>query len=607
MNTYFKLLSYAGRLRNFLIPFLITSLISAVAGVLNLVLIKPMLDILFGQVGPETVQEMLQRPSGLNLLNWFNYYFAQYLSEGGKFAALKFVCYFLVIGIFITNLFRYLSNRLLEGFKVNMVANLRQAIFDKSLKLHLGFFSNERKGNLISRITTDVQEVENSIGNTFSAAIKEFLLLLGYLVALFYLSVKLTLFALIVIPVTGGFLGFIVKRLRTDASKGQNRLANLISVMDEVYGGMRVVKAFVAERFVGQRFKEENQGYKKSIFSYAVRRELANPVSEVIGVSMVASLLLFGGSLVLNEGGGMDASTFLAYIALFSQVVRPAKEIAQAFSTSQRGIAAGERILELMDRKTELEDKVDAVQLPTFERSIDFKNVSFEYETGVRVLNSINFSLSKGKTIALVGPSGGGKSTLADLVPRFYDPTGGSIEIDGHNLQDVAQDSLRSLMGIVTQEAILFNDTIFDNITFGIDATQADVEKAARIANAHDFISEQPKGYQTVIGDRGTKLSGGQRQRISIARAILQNPPILILDEATSALDTESEKLVQDALTHLMENRTTLVIAHRLSTIQAADEILVIQNGQIVERGNHASLLENEKGVYRKLVELQEV
>jgi subfamily B ATP-binding cassette protein MsbA len=433
------------------------------------------------------------------------------------------------------------------------------------------------------------------------------LLLLGYLVALFYLSVKLTLFSLIVIPITGGFLGFIVKRLRTDASKGQNRLANLISVMDEAYGGMRVVKAFVAEKFVGDRFSEENQGYKKSIFSYAVRRELANPVSEVIGVTMVASLLLFGGSLVLNEQGGMDASTFLAYIALFSQVVRPAKEIAQAFSTSQRGIAAGERILELMNRNSEIEDKAGAENLKSFEKSIDFKNVSFEYEKGVKVLRELNFSLSKGKTIALVGPSGGGKSTLADLVPRFYDPTEGSIEIDGHDLRNVSQDSLRNLMGIVTQEAILFNDTIFDNITFGIDATQAEVEKAARIANAHAFIMEQPNGYQTVIGDRGAKLSGGQRQRISIARAILQNPPILILDEATSALDTESEKLVQDALTHLMENRTTLVIAHRLSTIQAADEILVIQNGQIVERGDHSSLLENENGIYRKLVELQEM
>lgn len=607
MNTYFKLLSYAGRLRNFVIPFLFTSAISAIAGVLNLVLIKPMLDILFGQVGPETIEEMLVRPNGLNPINWFNYYFASYFADGGKFAALQFVCAFLVIGIFLTNLFRYLSNRLLEGFKVNMVANLRQAIFDKSLKLHLGFFNNERKGNLISRITTDVQEVENSIGNTFSAGIKELLLLVGYLIALFYLSVKLTLFSLVVIPITGGFLGFIVKRLRQDAGEGQSRLANLISVMDEAYGGMRVVKAFVAEKFVGDRFKTENQGYKKSIFSYAVRRELANPVSEVIGVSMVASLLLFGGSLVLREEGGMDASTFLAYIALFSQVVRPAKEIAQAFSTSQRGIAAGERILSLLGQKAAIEEKENAIEPEVFEREILFEDINFEYEPGTPVLKDINFQLSKGKTIALVGPSGGGKSTLADLVPRFFDPTSGSIKIDGINLKDVSQDSLRKLMGIVTQEAILFNDTIANNITFGIEATHEEVERAARIANAHEFIKEQPNGYETVIGDRGTKLSGGQRQRISIARAILQNPPILILDEATSALDTESEKLVQDALTHLMENRTTLVIAHRLSTIQAADEILVIQSGQIIERGTHTSLLGNTKGVYRKLVELQEV
>jgi subfamily B ATP-binding cassette protein MsbA len=607
MKTYFTLLSYAGRLRNFVIPFIFTSLISAAFGVTNLVLIKPMLDILFGQVEAEKLAEMLQRPESLNPVNWFNYYFATAFDAGGKYAGLKFVCAFLVVGIFITNLFRYLSNRLLEGFKVNMVANLRQAIFDKSLKLHLGFFNNERKGNLISRITTDVQEVENSIGNTFSAAIKEFLLLIGYLVALFYLSTKLTLFSLIIIPVTSGFLGPILKRLRHDAGKGQSRLANLISVMDEAYGGMRVVKAFVAEKFVSNRFKEENQGYKKSIFSYAVRRDLANPISEVIGVTMVAVLLLYGGTLILQEDSSMEASTFLAYIALFSQVVRPAKEIAQSFSQSQRGIAAGQRILQLMDRSPETEDIENADELTVFEKEMSFDRVSFEYQQGNPVLKNISFKLRKGKTVALVGPSGGGKSTLADLVPRFYDPTAGTITIDGHDLRSISQHSLRKLMGIVTQEAILFNDTIFNNITFGIEASRSEVERAAQIANAHEFIALQPQGYDTFIGDRGTKLSGGQRQRISIARAILQNPPILILDEATSALDTESEKLVQDALTHLMENRTTLVIAHRLSTIQQADEILVVQNGEIVERGNHEQLYNKANGLYKRLVELQEI
>lgn len=574
---------------------------------LNLVLIKPMLDILFGQVGEDAIQAMIKTPAGINPIDWFNYYFAGYYQEGGKFAGLQFVCISLIIGIFLTNVFRYLSNRLLEGFKVNMVANLRQAIFDKSMHMHLAFFNNERKGNLISRITTDVQEVENSVGNTFSAAIKESLLLIGYLAALFYLSVKLTLFALIVIPITGGFLGVILKRLRQDAGQGQGRLGNLMSLMDEAYGGMRVVKAFVAENFISQKFKEENQGYKRSIFSYSVRRELANPFSEVVGVSMVAALLLYGGSLVLTDQGGMEASTFLAYIALFSQVVRPAKEITQAFGTSQRGIAAGERILSVLHAEAEVKNQEGAIEVKNFKDTLTFENVSFEYQAGQPVLKEINFSLDKGKTIALVGPSGGGKSTLADLVPRFFDPTAGSIKIDGTDLKEVSQHSLRQLMGIVTQEAILFNDTIFNNITFGIEASVEEVQKAAKIANAHEFIQEQSQGYQTLIGDRGTKLSGGQRQRISIARAILQNPPILILDEATSALDTESEKLVQDALMHLMENRTTLVIAHRLSTIQEADEILVIQDGKIVERGTHSSLYHKAGGVYKKLVELQEI
>ncbi len=566
-----------------------------------------MLDILFGQVGEDAIQTMIKTPAGINPIDWFNYYFAGYYQEGGKFAGLQFVCISLIIGIFLTNVFRYLSNRLLEGFKVNMVANLRQAIFDKSMHMHLAFFNNERKGNLISRITTDVQEVENSVGNTFSAAIKESLLLIGYLAALFYLSVKLTLFALIVIPITGGFLGVILKRLRQDAGQGQGRLGNLMSLMDEAYGGMRVVKAFVAENFISQKFKEENQGYKRSIFSYSVRRELANPFSEVVGVSMVAALLLYGGSLVLTDQGGMEASTFLAYIALFSQVVRPAKEITQAFGTSQRGIAAGERILSVLHAEAEVKNQEGAIEIKNFKDTLTFENVFFEYQAGQPVLKEINFSLDKGKTIALVGPSGGGKSTLADLVPRFFDPTAGSIKIDGTDLKEVSQHSLRQLMGIVTQEAILFNDTIFNNITFGIEASEEEVQKAAKIANAHEFIQEQSQGYQTLIGDRGTKLSGGQRQRISIARAILQNPPILILDEATSALDTESEKLVQDALMHLMENRTTLVIAHRLSTIQEADEILVIQDGKIVERGTHSSLYHKAGGVYKKLVELQEI
>ncbi|WP_341228016.1 ABC transporter ATP-binding protein [uncultured Arcticibacterium sp.] len=607
MNTYFKLLSYAGNLRKFVIPFLFTSLIAAVFGVLNLVLLKPILDVLFGQVEPEVISGMLQKPSNLNVLDWFNYYFAYFLEEKGKLGALQFVCVSLILGIFIGNIFRYLSLRLLEGFKVNMVSNLRQAIFDKSLLLPIGFFNNQKKGDIISRITTDVQEVENSIANTFSAAIKELFLLVGYLIALFYMSYKLTLFALIVIPITGTFLGLMLKKLRHDAGEGQGRLSNIMSLMDETFGGMRVVKGFVAEKFISNKFETENQGYKRSIFSYAAKRELANPFSEVVGVSMVASLLLYGGSLILSDQSALDASTFMAYIALFSQVVRPAKTIAQAFSASQRGIASGDRILEVLNMEPEISDSLNAKEVKTLDNEIAFENVSFAYEEGQKVLQNVNFKLCKGKTVALVGPSGGGKSTLADLLPRFYEPTEGKIKLDGTDINEISQASLRNLMGIVTQDPVLFNDTIYNNITFGKDVSREEVLAAAKIANAHEFIEEQFEAYETVIGDRGVKLSGGQRQRISIARAILQNPPILILDEATSALDTESEKLVQDAIMHLMKDRTSLVIAHRLSTIQHADEILVIDKGQIAERGTHQELFANADGIYHKLVELQEI
>jgi ATP-binding cassette, subfamily B, bacterial MsbA len=599
MKNYFRLLSYARPLGGFIVPFILTSLLASIFGVLNFTLLIPILNVLFKR--PDA-----QKSDGGNILiDKFNEYFQLFLNQNGEIGALKFVCATLIVSIILSNIFKYFSIRLLEGFKANMVANLRQAVFDNSINLHLGFFSNERKGNLISKVVTDVQEVENSIANTFSAATKELFLLISYIVILFTLSWNLTLFALIVIPVSGIFISTLVKRMRHDAGTGQQRLSNLISIMDETFGGMRVVKGFNAEKFISEKFKTENQGYKKSIFALAAKREMAPPFSEIMGVSIVSGILLYGGSLVLSNQSDLTAAAFITYIGIFSQVMRPAKEISNAFSSAQRGLVSGGRILELVDNQSLIADKVNPIELNKFEKEIEVRDVSFAYEADNLVLNQINFTLKKGKTIALVGSSGGGKSTIADLIPRFYDPTAGQILIDGIALKDVSQKSLRSLMGIVTQEAVLFNDTIQNNITFGRETSSEAIMQAAMIANANDFILEQPNGYHTIIGDRGSKLSGGQRQRISIARAILQNPPILILDEATSALDTESEKLVQEALTNLMKNRTTLVIAHRLSTIQNADEILVVHQGKIIERGTHESLLGLEDGFYKKLSSMQ--
>jgi len=608
MKTYWRLLSFARPLRKFVIPFICTSLLASIFGILNFTLLIPLLKVLFKQGEPAAfVTEVPPTPrlSVDYFIEFFNFHFDKILTQQGEWGALKFVCAIIIASVLLSNVFRYLTARQIERFKVNMVGKLRQAVFDNAIQLHLGFFSSERKGNLISRVVTDVQEVENSVANSFSAAFKELFTLVSFLYVLFKISITLSLFSFLVIPISGAFIAVIVRKMRKEARDGQNRLSGLISLMDEVFGGMRVVKGFNAEGYIRKKFQLENQGYQQSIKSMAYKREMSAPFSEFMGVTVVALILLFGGQMVLSGESDLSAEEFITYIAIFSQVMRPAKEIANAFSNTQRGIAAGERVLQLLDAENVIKEKSNALHIDKFEKSIDVKKVSFSYDDNTRVLHDIDFRLERGKTIALVGSSGGGKSTIADLIPRFYDPTEGQITIDGLDLRDLSVASLRQLMGIVTQESILFNDTIFNNIAFGTQATEKEVRQAAEIANAHLFISQQPQGYQTVIGERGTKLSGGQRQRISIARAILKNPPLLILDEATSALDTESEKLVQDALTRLMANRTVLVIAHRLSTIQHADEILVIDRGRIIERGTHAELLENPDGFYRKLTLLQ--
>lgn len=605
MKVYMKILGFAGNLKSFIGPFAFFSLIAGVFGVLNLALLKPLLDVLFDQVEPDKLQAILQStPKWYDLIGHFYKQFALSAIENGKLGTLRFVV-FTVIGVsLINNLARYISNRLLEKFKTSMIANLRSSVFSHVMNLHLGFFTNEKKGELMSRITGDVQEVENSIASSFSAVLKESISLIAFLVALVSLSWQLSLFAVILIPVISGFLAVMIKKLRTNATDSQQRLSNIVSVMEEAFGNMRVVKAFRAESFVSSKFNHENEEYRKAVYGYAKKRELASPFSEFSGVSAVAGLLYFGGAMILNQTGGLEASDFITFIALFSQITRPAKDISNAFGQAQRGIVAGSRILELLDKQVEIQDGSKTMN---FEKEIDFKNVHFSYNEEKEILKDINFSIPKGHTVALVGASGGGKSTLADLLIRFYDVTKGQITIDGVNLKEIQQSSLRGEMGVVTQEPMLFNDSIANNIAFGRNASREEIIEAAKIANAHDFIMEQPEGYETNVGDRGSKLSGGQKQRISIARAIVQNPQILVLDEATSALDTESEKLVQEALTNLMQNRTTLVVAHRLSTIQNANQIIVINNGEIVERGSHQSLIEIEGGYYRKLATMQEI
>ena len=543
-------------------------------------------------------------------INYFKYtfyhYFYQVISLYGRLGALKFACGAIVVSVILANIFRYLSQRILKTVEAQTIASLRQAVFEKTMKLHFGFFNNERKGNLMAHLTTDVQEVENSIGRAFTATIKEVFTLVMYFITLFNMSVKLTLFSLIILPLSSGIIALISRKLRRAARDVQSLQSSMVSTLDEVFGGMRIVKGFNAEQVVSDKFRKENYNYKDAVLRMVYRQEMTSPLSEAMGVSVVAGILLYGGSLVIADDKSFTASSFIAFIILFSQVMRPAKAISDAFSTVQRGIASSERILKLIDTVPAIQDAVDAVDIQTFNQEIEFRNVSFSYETGRKVLDDISFTIQKGKTVALVGTSGGGKSTIADLVPRFYDPTEGQILVDGVDVKHIKIQSLTKQIGIVTQESILFNDTVFNNITFGSQASENQVIEAAQVANAHTFVSQLKDGYQTLIGDRGGRLSGGQRQRLSIARAVLKNPPILILDEATSALDTESEKLVQEALTHLMQNRTTLVIAHRLSTIQHADEILVINKGKIVERGTHEELLQNENGFYRKLNSMQE-
>ncbi|PZR25692.1 MAG: antibiotic ABC transporter ATP-binding protein [Citrobacter freundii] len=610
MKVYRRLLSYIKPYHKFVLPFFVLTLIASFFSVFQFTLLIPLLQFLFDPSSATDNAKYAVAPDFHLSAGFFKDYFYHLIynfKQTNPVYALYFMAGLIVCTVILANLFRYLAQRSMINTRTLLVKRLREALFEKINRLQLGYFTKEHKGDLISRLNGDVYGVEGAAASSLEVLFKEPYMIIFFFVGLFLISVKLTIFTLIIIPVSAVAIATITKRLRREAKDVQASAGRLLTIIDETLLGMRIIRSFNATDFILKRFSKENDFYRHASLASFNKRELAPAFSEAAGVMVVAGILVYGGGLVLSGSGGLQASQFITFIILFSQVIRPVKSLVTALSNVQMGQASGERILEILDKPVEIEDKPDAVQLTSFNDKVEFVDVCFQYNEKP-VLKNINLVIEKGKTIALVGPSGVGKSTIADLIPRFYEATSGEVLIDGKNVKDYTMESLRSSMSFVTQDIILFNDTIFNNIALGRpDATEEEVIQAAKIANAHDFIMQTEHGYQTNIGDRGIRLSGGQRQRLSIARAVFKNPAILILDEATSALDTESEKSVQDALNNLMEGRTTLVIAHRLSTIKEADEIIIMQDGCIVERGHHDELIQIEEGIYRRLTSLQRI
>lgn len=608
MKTYFRLLSFAKPIGKFAVPYFIFTLLYALFNTLVFSLLIPVMQVLFDQTNAVKNAVHLSKPvfngDPAYFKDLFNYELQHFVLVNGAKGALVFVAISVVLCVFFSNLFRYISQRIMENLRIYTLHNMRKSLFESVTYLHLNFFNSERKGDIISKITSDVQVVQFCITNTLQVIFREPMLMIGYFVLLFSISAKLTLFTLLVIPVSGLIIGRIVKRLKAQALEAQNTFGVMVSHVDEAISGMRIVKAFNALGYIRNKFNIENDKFADISRAMVRRQQLASPVSEFLGVLTLSGILIYGGSLVLDKDASISAAGFITYLGAFSQLLRPAKAISDSFSNINQGLAAGERVLGLMDTPSLVNDLPEAKEVTAFKSAIEFKKVTFAYGEK-EILKQIDLKVAKGSTVALVGPSGGGKSTLLDLIPRFTDPASGEILIDGQNIKELTQNTLRSLMGVVNQESILFNDSIYNNIVFGRTGfSQEDVENAAKIANAHEFILKTEEGYQTNIGDRGVKLSGGQKQRLCIARAVLGNPPLMLLDEATSALDTESEKLVQEALDKLMINRTTIVIAHRLSTIQHADLIVVIESGKIVEQGTHSELIQ-QNGLYNKLISMQ--
>lgn len=603
MKKFFKVFRFILPYKWYAVANILCNLLGTVFGLFSIVMAIPFLGILFKSQPLVEVKPDLTLSLD-SIIAFFNYIVSSIVKEHGASVALLFIISLVLVGSLLKNLFVYLSLWFLSPIRSGVIRDMRNALFRKVMVLPLSYFSDEKKGDIISKMTNDVNEIEVSIIRSLEMFFRDPITIIVYLTSLIIMSPQLTLFVLILLPIAGGVIGRIGKNLKKTSFKGQRRMGNLLSIIEETLGGLRIIKAFNAEEKVNKRFETSNEFYSELMVRMWRRRDLASPVSEFLGTIVVVLVLWYGGRMVLGGSSSLDGAGLIGYVALFYNIINPAKSFSSAYFNILKGIASAERIDTILGAENTIKDSVNAREIKGFEHSIEYRNVSFRYENDY-VLKNINLTVEKGKTVALVGQSGSGKSTLVDLLPRFYDLEEGEILIDGVNIKEYTLYSLRELMGNVNQEPILFNDTFYNNIAFGVISTNEEaVINAAKIANAHEFIINTPSKYYSNIGDRGSKLSGGQRQRVSIARAILKNPPIMILDEATSALDTESERLVQEAIENLMKNRTSLVIAHRLSTVRNADLICVLHEGEIVERGRHEELLALN-GIYTKLYNLQ--
>jgi subfamily B ATP-binding cassette protein MsbA len=604
MKRFSIILKYLRDQKRNIVLYFIFNLLSVLFSLVSLAMLAPFLQLLFGKEKlKETEPEFTFSANGL--LEHIKYILSILIKKHNEVYALAAICLIIIVTIFFKNIFLYFSYRVLAPMRNKVMTRLRADLYSKILELPIGFFTEQRKGDIISRMSNDANEIEWSVMSTLEGLIKDPMNIIIILASLVFLSPALSLFLLVLLPLTGFIIGRVSRSLKKQSSIAQEQLGILMSVLDETLTGLRVIKAFNAEKLLKSKFFRTNNYLNHVRNKIMFRRDMASPMSEFLGVMVLSCILWFGGRLVLTHQS-MPPEAFITYIAIFSQIINPAKSLSTAFYNMQRGKAAIERIEQIIKAPITVQEIQNPILFTSFNNNIEFRNVSFSYDDAV-VLENINLTIQKGKTVALVGSSGAGKSTLADLIPRFHDVSGGELLIDGIDIKNYSLHSLRSQMSIVTQEPILFNDTIANNIALGsADTNPSEIEQAAKVANAHNFIIQKENSYQTNIGDRGSKLSGGERQRLTIARAVLKNPPILILDEATSSLDTESERLVQDAINNMMQNRTCIVIAHRLSTIRHADEIIVLQKGKIVEKGTHEQLMGNN-GLYRRLVEMQEI